>query len=361
MKFSIITVVYNGENTIERAIKSVIEQKNVEIEYIIVDGVSTDHTMDIVTRYRDDISRIISEPDDGIYDAMNKGSRLATGDIIAFLNSDDWYETDVLQYIMEAFQNKHMDVLLADTRVIDKSESYIKSAELSERTIYKQMPTSHQAIFSTMDWYRKIGEFNTKYLVAADFEWVTRSIIQKCRIETFHMTVVNYSMSGFSTKYVDICYKEAKKIAFQYYTGTPLEESMKRWYEYEDFMRSDDEGEEVFSWQKEIMLNIPDKKNIYLFGKGIAGRKCYRLLKQLGYTISGFVDNFIVDGQNEYMGKRVQSPEKLQAGMDYIIIASTKYENDIKMQIENMGFCEGRDFSTYSRIREQVIFGGSVI
>ena len=95
MKLSVITVVYNGEKTIERTIKSVIEQKNTDIEYIIIDGSSTDKTMECVKKYTSHIAKIVSEPDRGIYDAMNKGSRLATGDIIAFLNSDDWYEKNI--------------------------------------------------------------------------------------------------------------------------------------------------------------------------------------------------------------------------------------------------------------------------
>lgn len=357
MKLSVITVVYNGEETIERAIRSVIEQENIEIEYIIVDGDSTDRTMEHVRKYASHIAKIVSEPDQGIYDAMNKGSRLATGDIIAFLNSDDWYEKNILQDVITVFDNNDIDILCGDARIVNKYGNRIRIAKLDRRTIFRQLPTSHQAIFTTRKWFEKIGEFDTRFIVSADYEWMTRSIKKGCKIELFHQIVVNFLSGGFSGRYSELCYKEIRKIAFQHYSGTLVESDMKKYYIYEDFVHSDDErlwkGMEEFEWK--IKTRIPEAKNIYIFGMGKIGRECFKILSKLGYTIDGFVDNYPPKAQNEYLGRLIQPFENINLGKDYIIIASSRYENDIKNQIENYGFRKNKDYDLYSEIKEYLI------
>ena len=115
MKVSIITVCYNSAKTIKRTIKSVAEQDYEEIEYIIIDGGSTDGTLDIIDRYKDKISVLVSEPDEGIYDAMNKGIARATGDIIGFMNSDDWYADGAIVAIAEAFKKTEAEIVYGKT------------------------------------------------------------------------------------------------------------------------------------------------------------------------------------------------------------------------------------------------------
>lgn len=354
MKISVITVVYNGEKTIERTIQSVIEQKNVDIEYIIVDGSSTDRTMEYVRKYTSHIAEIVSEPDRGIYDAMNKGSRLATGDIIAFLNSDDWYEKDTLQNVIARFENSEMDILCADARVISEYGNRIRRAELDKRTVFRRLPTSHQAIFTTRKWFEKIGEFDTNYIVSADFEWMTRSIMNSCKTELLHQVVVNFLSGGFSAKYSELCYQEIKRIAFQYYSGTFLESEMKKYYMYEDFIRTNEacmwQGMESF--ERKIKERVPLTKSVYIFGIGKVGVECFKMLRKSGYSIAGFVDNHPPKGQKEFMGKIIQSIENLEPGSDYIIIASTKYENDIMLQVEGYGFQKKRDFDLYTELKD---------
>src|ERR1700761_9527684 len=106
MKISIITVVYNNEKFIEDAINSVLSQDYKDIEYIIIDGASTDKTLQLVNKYSNNIKKIISEPDEGLYDAMNKGVNLAAGDVIGILNSDDiYYDNSIISEIMQVFKN----------------------------------------------------------------------------------------------------------------------------------------------------------------------------------------------------------------------------------------------------------------
>lgn len=359
MKLSVITVVYNGEKTIERTVQSVIDQKNAEIEYIIVDGGSTDSTMDRIDRYRENISHIISGPDNGIYDAMNKGSRLATGDIIAFLNSDDWYEKDILQYVIKEFENSETDLLCGDANVVNEYGNKIRKAQLNRRAIFRNLPASHQAVFARREWMEKIGGFCTEYRVSADFEWVTRSLVKGCRIAVLPMTVVNVSAGGFSEKHAELSYQEIKEIAFRYYTGTGLEADMRRYYAYREFIYTGkkEEWESADFSGNGLKINLPKEKNIYIFGMGKVGKECYRLLEKLGYEVAGFMDNHPIDGQAEYMGRTVRRPERMQAGADYAVIASSKYENDMRKQMEGQGFCKGRDFGIFTEIRDKIIYG----
>jgi Predicted glycosyltransferases len=360
MKLSVITVVYNGGKTIERTIESVIGQKDVEIDYIIVDGNSTDHTMDVVKKYGEYISYMVSEPDEGIYDAMNKGIGLVSGDIIAFLNSDDWYEKDMLRFVINAFErDSEIDILCADARIVNEYGSQIRKAELNRRMLFRQLPTSHQAIFATKEWFQKIGKFNTKYLVSADFEWVTRSIRSGARIELLPIPVVNFSSGGFSTQRAELCYKEIKEIAFQYYGNTSVESDMKRYYEYREFIRSD--GEKV--WENEnffierIQSYIPEGRDIYIFGAGKVGTECCKMLESFGYTVTGFVDNHIALDEEEYMAKRLLLPEDVKAEESYVIIASSRYESDMGMQLERLGLYKGKDFCLYTDLREKLLYG----
>ncbi len=120
MKISVITVCFNSEKTIARTIESVINQHYSDLEYIIIDGGSKDKTVEIINKYRNELSYFISEPDQGISDAFNKGIRVATGDIIGIINSDDWYENGIFKLVNEMFlQNKEIDVLVGALRYWD--------------------------------------------------------------------------------------------------------------------------------------------------------------------------------------------------------------------------------------------------
>lgn len=125
MKITVITVCFNSVVTIEKAIKSVINQDYLDKEYIIVDGGSTDGTLDIIRKYEKYITRWISEPDNGIFDAMNKGIEMASGDVIAFLNSDDWYMDSALSMVHEAFRENDCDCVCCDNYVIQKDGSQL--------------------------------------------------------------------------------------------------------------------------------------------------------------------------------------------------------------------------------------------
>lgn len=179
-KISIITVSYNSENTIEDTIKSVVNQTYSNIEYIIVDGKSKDNTMKIVNSYNDKIAKIISEKDDGIFDAFNKGVKMATGDIVGILNSDDFYtDENVIKEIANCFVETGTDSVYGDLIYVDPDDTskiirYWKSKKYS-RTLFENgwMPP-HPTFFCKRSLYEKFGDFNTWMKISNDYEIVLR-------------------------------------------------------------------------------------------------------------------------------------------------------------------------------------------
>ena len=179
-KISIITVCFNSSATIRDTIDSVLSQDYPDIEYIIVDGASKDGTIDIVREYGDKIDVVISEPDEGIYDAMNKGIRAATGDVVGLLNSDDFYaDESVVRELIECMEQAGSDTVYADLVIVDAKDTervvrYYDSSTFSpERLRYGWMP-AHPTFIVKRKLYETYGGFLLDYRIAADFEMVVR-------------------------------------------------------------------------------------------------------------------------------------------------------------------------------------------
>jgi len=201
MKVSIITVVLNGAETIEQTIQSVLSQDYKNIEYIVVDGGSTDGTLDIINRYKNNIAKVISEPDSGIYDAMNKGMELSTGDILATLNGDDVYaEKTTVRRMAEFIQNNALDAAYGDLIYVDRRDTgHIKRFWQPGR--YKKGAFSHgwviphPTFFCRKEIFERFGYFNDKLQIAADFELMLR-LIEKHRIKIGYLQKVIVKMSA---------------------------------------------------------------------------------------------------------------------------------------------------------------------
>ena len=206
MKISIITITYNSQNTVEDTIKSVLSQDYPDIEYIIVDGLSKDGTLRIVNKYKDKISKIISERDHGLYDAMNKGIKAATGDIIGLLHSDDIYAgTNVISKIAAAFKSDSMlqgvyaDLVFVNRNDPDKIIRTWKSGEYREGAFLKGWMPPHPTFFVKRECYEKFGYFNVKLKLSADYELMLR-LIHKNSIKITYLpeTIVKMRMGGIS-------------------------------------------------------------------------------------------------------------------------------------------------------------------
>jgi glycosyltransferase involved in cell wall biosynthesis len=182
LKISIITVTYNSGSTLEQTILSVVNQTYKDIEYIIVDGKSTDDTLKIVEKYKNKISKILSEKDKGLYDALNKGIEMATGDVVGILHSDDFYiDSSVIQKYADTFLKNNSDAVYSDLYYVDKTNTdkiirKWKSGEYTSRSFINGWMPPHPTFFVKKEIYQKFGKFNTEFKSAADYELMLRFI-----------------------------------------------------------------------------------------------------------------------------------------------------------------------------------------
>ena len=190
---TIITVVLNGDKNIEKTIKSVVDQSYNNIEYIIIDGASTDKTIDIIKQYEDKISFWISESDNGIWDAMNKGLKYANGEIIGFLNSDDVYYPDTVSIVNKYFTNNKIDFLFGTVEKYKLMHGYKPWKIKWSFGFY----TSHSVgFFIKTNKHREVGLYNPKYL-SADLDF-------------FYKMINNFKMKGMASKKNEIFGKFTK-------------------------------------------------------------------------------------------------------------------------------------------------------
>lgn len=206
MKVSIITVVYNGGATIRDTIESVINQSYKNIEYIIIDGGSKDNTFQIVKSYKNRINTFISEKDEGLYDAMNKGIQLANGDIIGILNSDDFYiDKYVIEKIINQFKTKSCDSVFADliyvsSKNIKKNVRYYDSSNFNpEMFSYGWMP-AHPTFFVKKQIYDNYGLYRTDFKLEGDFELLLRFLyVHRITYSYIQEPIIKMRTGGLST------------------------------------------------------------------------------------------------------------------------------------------------------------------
>jgi glycosyltransferase involved in cell wall biosynthesis len=204
MKISVITVCKNSEKLIEQAIKSVVDQTYSDIEYIIIDGNSHDRTQEIINTYRHRISRFVSESDDGIYAAMNKGINLASGDFIYFLNSDDYlFDNHVIQDIANfLICHPDCDLVYGDIDARDLNHNYVYSiippqpGELMEKMIWGWI--YHQATFSRRSLFDKFGKFDESLRISADHDWLYKILESNVKLLYYPRKIASYWLGGIS-------------------------------------------------------------------------------------------------------------------------------------------------------------------
>lgn len=221
-KFSVITVCYNAEATLEDTIQSVISQTYHHVEYIIVDGASKDRTMDIVNRYRDRIAVVVSEPDKGLYDAMNKGIRLATGDYLCFLNAgDSFHEDDTLQQMVHSIHTLQLpDVLYGETELVDHEGHFLRMRRLQapEHLTWKSfrqgMLVCHQAFFPRRDL---VMPYDLRYRFSADFDWCIKIMKKSKVLHNTHLTLIDYLAEGMTTRNHQASLRERFRIMARHY------------------------------------------------------------------------------------------------------------------------------------------------
>ena len=225
-KFSIITVTYNAGTTLEDTIQSVITQTYRNLEYIIIDGGSKDRTLEIIEQYRPHIHKVVCEPDKGLYDAMNKGIKQATGDYICFLNAgDELHEDDTLLLMVHSITESTLpDVLYDETAIVDEEGHFVRMRRLSapEHLTWKSfksgMLVCHQAFFARRDLAEP---FDLRYRFSADFDWCIRIMKKSQTLHNTHLTLIDYLNEGMTTRNHKASLKERFRIMCKYYGYIP--------------------------------------------------------------------------------------------------------------------------------------------
>ena len=210
---SVITVVLNGEKYLEDAIQSVLRQSYDNVEYIVIDGGSTDGTLDILKKYDDQMDYWVSEADDGIADAFNKGISLCAGDVIGIINADDWYELDAIEKVVE--RGNRPAVFCGNVQYWDRSKKeYIFTTNI--HGLPKEMTVNHPATFVSASIYQKYGVFDTKYRYAMDYELLLRFYAMGADFVKIDSVLSNMRLAGLSDTCRAESYRDVRLAKIQY-------------------------------------------------------------------------------------------------------------------------------------------------
>lgn len=222
-KISIITVVFNGEDHIGRTIESVLNQSYKQIEYLIIDGKSTDSTLDVIARYKG-VDQVISEPDSGLYDAMNKGLKLATGDYVWFLNSGDQvYEKDTVETFVAGIMGMP-EFIYGGTMIIDEQQQEIGDRRLKppEKLSWKSFAQGMVVCHQSMIVKRDIApEYNLDYRLSADIDWAIRASKNAGELHNTGLILSRFLEGGLTRHNIKAGLKERFRIMSGYYGLIP--------------------------------------------------------------------------------------------------------------------------------------------
>jgi glycosyltransferase len=217
-KISIITICFNNEKDIRATIESVINQTYYNIEYIVVDGASTDNSLKIIKEYENRISKFISEPDNGMYDAINKGIKMASGTIIGLIHAgDSLYNTLVIEKIASHFIQNDIDISYGHSKIVNQKDKPVrinKSPEFNRSLIRLGWMPSHQSIYLRKKLFEKLGYYRTDLGGIGDYEWFIRYFyLNDLQIKRLDEFIVKFSLGGRSTKnYSNKLKKSSKEI-----------------------------------------------------------------------------------------------------------------------------------------------------
>lgn len=331
-KVSIVTVCKDSELTIRQTIESVLHQTYRNIEYIIIDGGSTDRTTEIVKEYQmmfEGRLQYISEKDDGIYDAMNKGIMRATGEAIGFINSDDWYELDAVERAEKCFEEIGADAVYGEIWLLDQN------GEREYHTWHSSFPP-HPATFVRRAVYQKYGMFDLKYRIAADRELLLRLMAEGVSFKRIDAVLAEFRRTGISNTRLLECARETYEIDLKYLgrcSETISREAIEEKYERVQFLYISQTQPQVI--QKLLAERSSGMDGVAIFGAGNCGKELVAVLKTSGIPIRLLVDNDERKWGLEYHGIRIYSPEILRDFSGHVIVTMTEYRVEICRQLQS--------------------------
>jgi glycosyltransferase involved in cell wall biosynthesis len=336
LKISIITATLNSEKHLEYTIRSVLLQNYSNIEYIIIDGGSIDGTLGLINKYVTNITRIVSEPDKGVYDAFNKGVSMATGDIIYFLNSDDYlYDSNVINNVAEIFLNDVVDLVYGNILVLDEpiNWSYIHGKKIQLSDLQQGYMPPHPGIFIRKSLFEKYGLFDLKYKIAADFDLVVHYFkeIPNTRIFYTDQVIAVFRLGGLSSNEVTvhISRQEVQEIVKKHF-GLPIE----------NYSTEQDMSIFYKRWLEIILIHgHPISHQLYkagirkvaVLGTGKTVLCILEDLRQSDISIIAFLDNDTKKQGTKIRGIETHNPSWLQQNLDKLnaIIISIESEKNV--------------------------------
>lgn len=291
MKFSIITVVYNDFTYLEQTIESVIKQPGIDLEYIIIDGGSDDGTIEIIKKYEKYLSYWVSERDNGIYDAMNKGLQHVTGDVVAFLNSGDWYEDGALKIVEECFNDTLAKIVYGRVRrkrnEIDDGFIGI-SVPCNQELLHIENLYCHQGLFIRKEVFDDVGSFDCNYKIYADFDWNLRAHNKGYSFHFILAVVANFRWGGLSTVHSspvekhEVCLKNLD--GHEEYRNEINEQFIVKKKEKAISILAEDNSENMCQI-------LSDECMYYIWGMGDYGTECYKLMKKKKFHVEALIDS----------------------------------------------------------------------
>lgn len=342
---SVITVVLNCVQTIEKTIKSVVNQEIEGIEYIVIDGGSTDGTLDIIKKYSDRIAYWVSEPDKGIYDAMNKGIMRATGEWVSFINANDWYEQDIFSRLASYMKEGSFDLLYGKVNKFfdNKRDGYIGIYQkTNQEEIHGENLYCHQGLFIKRTMFDLIGLYDCKYKILADYDWILKAHNAGENPQFIDIDVANFTMGGISCS--DSSKKECRDIIVKNYANHHMTKDVERKVGKQAFDYFHVYDNSVFEGCAE------QNKHFYIWGTGVYGKKCNDVLQTLKYDVRGFIDTNC--SRELYLDKKVVKPDGLLKDEEFmkdknalICVATEKYEDEIISSLNKFGVSKDRYIS----------------
>ena len=338
---SIITVCFNSERTIEQTIRSVLNQTYKGIEYIIVDGKSTDGTLDIINKYSVQIAKIVSEPDEGLYHAMNKGISMATGNIVGIINSDDWYEPYTVEEVVQCFDETNADIVYGDLLEVGVDKTTLMVLKNIE-DLRGNLKIPHPTFFIKKEVYDVYGKFDLQYKIAADLDLALRLLNKGLKFERIKKVLANFRIGGISSRKDELCNKEIVQIGKKH--CEELDETKRLYY-----LEQIDDVCKGFRFNK-LLENNPQKisdkvftilrdynlKDIVIFGSGKWGKSIGKLLLDNQASLSYYVDNDQAKWGEANDDITIASPQILENFSGLVLILINRYGRECLKQVEEM-------------------------
>lgn len=355
-KISVITVVYNGVKTIERTIQSVLGQSYKNIEYIIIDGHSTDGTQQLVMKYIDSIAYFVSEKDAGIYDAMNKGIECATGDYIIFINSDDSLAENALEQGARHLCDT-VDILYGDIYMVQEDGTETRMiGELKDIQDIIYRGICHQAVLASTRLLKE-NYFDIGYKIAADYDWLLKMYYKGVNFVYAPVVFSYYCATGYSAVNRELCSRECFKISMKCLrqSSKQIQEKyvsvIKEWYYIyllENICEIVQDREVISRILEEIFI---PKENVFMFGRGNNADICLKILSIIDINVLKIFDNNKAIWGSFYQGIEVVGVDRFIGKRIKVVVSSTNYEEEIYHQLVVKGF---KDIILLSDLKKKI-------